>query len=174
MEVIFEYIILFFNIYHKNDFKFIIFNFIFIFRIENNDFNRINLIKEKYYLLKCSKYDNKKIIVGSTSNLLIYQKNNAYSLQKAAKIRIWINIINYYFFNKMIVINDKKCIKVFSIDKKFKLSNIKYDYIIKKYTRIKLCYMIKLDIFVLLEQSLSRYKLILTDFDKIYDEIIIS
>ena len=74
----------------------------------------------------------------------------------------------------MIIINDKKCIKVFSIDKKFKLSNIKYDYIIRKYTRIKLCYMIKLDIFVLLEQSLSRYKLILTDFDKIYDEIIIS
>lgn len=149
-------------------------NFIFIFRIENNDFNRINFIKEKYYLLKCSKYDNKKIIVGSTSNLLIYQKNNDYSLQKVAKIRIWMNIINYYFFNKMIVINDKKCIKVFSIDKKFKLSNIKYDYVIKKYTRIKLCYMKKFDMFVLLEQYLSRQKLILTDFDKTYDEIIIS
>ena len=148
-------------------------NFIFIFNIENDNFNMIKYIKENKMLLKCSKY-NEKIMICSTSDLIIYEKKDDFSLQKVTNIKIGKIIVCSYFFNNIIVTNDKKYIRIFSIDKKCKLSKIKNDYFIKNDTRIKICYMKKIKKFILLEDCLCRKKLILTDFDKTFDEIIIS
>ena len=151
-------------------------NLMFLFNIENNNFNLIKFIKEKYKLVKCCKFDKAKILIGTENNLLIYEILDNYVLQKIAIIEFGVNLRkNYYFFNKIIVVNNKETIQLFSIDKKFKLTKIKKDYIINKNTRIKICYIKKINKFVLLENCLlARKKLILTDFDKVYDEIKVS
>ena len=150
-------------------------NLIFLFNIENNEFNMIKLLQERYKLVKCCKYDKTKIMIGSEKNLLVYEILDNFALQKIAIIELGIEYRkNYYFFNKIIVVNNKKTIQLFSIDKKFKLAKIKKDYIIKKNTRIKICYIKKINMFVLLEDCLGRKKLLLTDFDKVYDEIKVS
>ena len=150
-------------------------NLMFLFNIENNNFNLIKFIKEKYKLVKCCKFDKAKILIGTENNLLIYEILDNYVLQKIAIIEFGVNLRkNYYFFNKIIVVNNKEAIQLFSIDKKFKLTKIKKD-LINKNTRIKICYIKKKKKFVLLENCLlARKKLILTDFDKVYDEIKVS
>ena len=147
----------------------------FLFNIENNIFNVIKYIKENYKLLKCSKYDKTKIIIGSEKNLLIYEILDNFILQKITIIELG-NIYrkNYYFFNKIIVVDDNETIQLFSINKNFKVKKIKKDYIIKNNLRIKICYIKKINMFVLLENCLTIKKLILTDFIEVYDEIKIS
>ena len=150
-------------------------NLMFLFNIENNIFNVIKYIKENYKLLKCSKYDKTKIMIGSEKNLLIYEILDNFILQKITIIELG-NIYrkNYYFFNKIIVVDDNETIQLFSINKNFKVKKIKKDYIIKNNLRIKICYIKKINMFVLLENCLTIKKLILTDFIKVYDEIKIS
>ena len=150
-------------------------NLIFLFNIQNNKFNMIKYLSEKYKLVKCYKFDKTKIMIGSEKNLLIYEILENFVIQKISIIELGIEYRkNYYFFNKIIVVNNRKIIQLFSIDKKYKLTKIKKDYIIKKNTRIKIGYIQKLNMFVLLENCLTRHKLILTDFDKVYDEIEVS
>ena len=151
-------------------------NLMFLFDVQNNKFNMMKFIKERYKLVKCCKYNKTKILIGTEKNMLIYEILDNFILQKITNIELdFIYRKNYYFFNKKIVINDNATIQLFSIDKKYKLTKIKKDYVIKGNTRIKICYIKKIKKFVLLENYLSaRKKLILTDFDNIYDEIKIS
>lgn len=156
---------------YKNIIIVLFINFIFVFKIENNTFNMINSTRERFKLVKCGKYENTKILVGSKGNLLIFEKNYNFSLQKIANYDFGENYRkNYYFFNKMIVVNNNISIRIFSIDKKLKLTNIKKEFKIHKNKRYKICYMKKFNMFVLLENYLIKKKIILTDFDKIYDE----
>ena len=147
-------------------------NLIFLFNIENNKFTMIKLLREKYKLVKCCKYDKRKIMIGNEKNILIYEILDNFVLQKIAIIELGIKYRkNYYFFNKIIMVNTYESILLFSIDKKFQLTKIKKDYIIPKYTRIKVCYMKKINMFVLLKNTLGKHSLILTDFENIYDEV---
>ena len=146
-------------------------NYIFLFKIENNNFNMIFSRSERFKLIKCAKYDSTKILVGSEGNLLIFEKMHNFSLQKIAKYDFRENIRkSYYFFNNMIVVDNNLSIRIFSIDKKFKLTNIKKEFIINKNKLYKICYIKKYNMFILLENYLTGKKIILTDFDKIYDE----
>jgi len=147
-------------------------NLMFLFKIENDDFKMINYTQERYKLVKCKKYNEKQIIVGSEGYILVYEKKYNYSFQKIAIYNLNNKYRkNYYFFNKIIMVNTYESIELFFIDKKFRLTKIKKDYIIPKYTRIKVCYMKKINMFVLLKNTLGKQSLILTDFENIYDEI---
>ena len=75
-------------------------NLIFLFNIENNEFNMIKLLQERYKLVKCCKYDKTKIMIGSEKNLLVYEILDNFALQKIAIIELGIEYRkNYYFFN---------------------------------------------------------------------------
>ena len=157
----------------RNEIIVLFINMMFLFKIENDDFKLISLIKERYRLVKCCKYDKNKILVGSDGNLLIYEKKNNFSFQKIATYN-FLNCPyrkNFYLFNDIIIMNNYKSLKIFSIDKKFKLTKSKNDYSLSKYIRANLCFMKKLDLFILFKRSIIDSKLLLTDFDKIYDDL---
>lgn len=156
---------------YKNSIVVLFINYIFEFKIESNNFNMISSRRERYKLVKCAKYDKSTILVGSEFNLMIFEKMDNFSLQKIANYDLGNNYRkNFYFFNKMIVVNNNVSIQIFSFDKKYKLTNIKKEFIIKKNKRYKICYMKKINMFVLLENYFLLKKLILTDFDKVYEE----
>ena len=85
----------------QNEIIVLFINMMLLFKIENDDFKLITLLKERYRLVKCSKYDKNKILVGSDGNILIYQKRDNFSFQKIAKYDL-INCPykkNFYLFN---------------------------------------------------------------------------
>lgn len=150
-------------------------NLIFLFKIENDNLIMVKFIKEKYKLIRCHKYGKSNILVGSEGNMVIYEIKNGNYFQKIVKYDFGNGFRQnyYYFFDKMIIVNNMSFFQIFTYNKIFKLNKLKNDYIISKYKRILICYIKKINKFVLEEFGIGKHKLILTDFDKIYDEIIL-
>ena len=158
----------------NNEIIFLFINLLFLFRIEEDNLKKKSYIKERYKLVKCHKYYGTKIMIGSEANIFIFERKNNF-FQKIANYNIGNNFRkNYNFYKNLIVVKDHISIQFYSFDKKFKLTKIKKDFNIPKNSRINICYMKKLDMFVLVKNCFNKFKLILTDCDKIYNELKIS
>ena len=160
--------------FSNNEIIVLFINYMFLFKIENDDLKIICTTNEKYKLIKCYKYNIEQVMVGTTENIVIFsKKNNLFQKLSVFNLHECYSsfFITYFFFKNLILIYDTKYIRIFSYDKKFKLKKIKKDFKVENNTRIKICYMKKINMFVLMKNTLFQYKLILTDLEKIYDEI---